>query len=86
MLLNKYNIDTKVNDCHPILTPFQYLYPRTNHLPREVESRNFQKAVIAVTCPSKEIIFTFYNTLQHIAGSFNILLKRLLDITKNEGV
>ena len=31
-------------------------------------------------------IFTFYNTLRHIAGSFNILLLPLMEITKSTGV
>ena len=70
----------------PILTPFQFLYPKDNHHAREVESHKFQKTKLAVTCTSEDSIFTFYNTLRHIAASYNILLRPLKEITKETGI
>ena len=86
MFMNKYAINMDPNSNHPILTPFQYLYPRDNHTPREIDSHKFQKAKMAMACPSEEYIFTFYNTLRLIAGSFNILLNPLQLITKETGI
>ena len=63
MFMNKYNINETTTDDHPILTPFQYLYPKSNHHAREVESHNFQKARLSVNCSSEERIFTFYTAL-----------------------
>ena len=67
----------------PILTPFQFLYPKDVHHAREVESHKFQKSKLSVQCNTEDNIFTFYNTMQHIASSFNILLKPITDITKD---
>ena len=71
---------------HPILTPFQYLYPKDNHNPREIDSHTFQKAKMAMKCSSEEYIFTFYNTLRLITGSFHILLNPLQEIKKETGI
>ena len=83
--MGAYDIQTG-KDSHPILTPFQFLHPKRNHHPREVESHKFNKATLSVKCTSEDNIFTFYNTLRHIAGNFNILLLPLTEITKEKGV
>ena len=70
----------------PILTPFQFLYLLGNHHVKEVESYKFQKAKLNVKCVDEDYVFTFYNTLQHIAASFNILLQPLKEITKTTGL
>ena len=36
-------------------------------------------------CTGPDNVFTFYNTFCHIAGSFNILLRDLKDITRQTG-
>ena len=84
--MGNHHINTMSQDRHPILTPFQFLNPIGNHHVKEVESYKFQKAKLSVTCSSKDNVFTFYNTLRHIAGSFNILLLPLEHITKETGV
>ena len=74
MFMNKDVIDTHKSEHYPpILTPFQFLYPKNNHHAREVESHKFAKAKLVVKCQSEDAIFTFYNALQHILGSYNIL-------------
>ena len=49
MFMNKYAINMDSSSNYPILTPFQYLYPRDNHTPREIDSHKFQKAKMAMT-------------------------------------
>ena len=86
MFMDTYGINMDSKDKHPILTPFQFLYPSTNHNPKEIESYKFQKAKLSVSCSSEDNVFTFYNTLRHLAGSFNILLRPLTEITRENGV
>ena len=78
-------IDT-TGGLNPILTPFQFLYPIGNHHVKEIDSHKFQKAKLSVKCVDEDFVFTFYNTLRHIAASFNILLRPLEEITKSTGV
>ena len=83
--MSKYDINLDTKDKNLILTPFQFLYPLNNHLAHEIETHKFQKAKITAKCENEDTIFTFYNTLRHIAGSFNILLLPLSKITKETG-
>ena len=83
--MSKYDIKLHNKDNIPILTPFQFLYPTYNHHINKIKSNKFQKAEITATCKSEDTIFTFYNTVRHIVGSFNILLLPLKDIVKATG-
>ena len=71
---------------HPILTPSQFLYPLGNYHVKEVESYKFQKAKLNVKCSSEDYVFTFYNTLRHVAKNYNILLLPLSEVSKINGV
>ena len=84
--MHKHDIHDDAQGRSPILTLFQFMYPKSNYHPREVESYKFSKAKIAVICPNEDSIFTFYKSLRHIASSFNILLKPLEGITKETGI
>ena len=83
--LNKFDIDLDPYGNQPILNPFQFLYPKGDHHVKEIVSYKFSKSKLAVTCPTEDYIFTFYNTLRHIAASFNILLRPLHEVTKETG-
>ena len=75
-----------IQDSHPILTPFHFCYPINKHHVKEAEIYKFQNAKLHVYCSGKDNMFTFYNTLRHIASSFNILMKPLEEITKETGI
>ena len=83
--LHDHLIDTQ-GGRNPILTPFHFHYPLGNHHVKEVESYKFQKAKLSVKCEGEDYVFTFYNTLCHVAASFNILLQPLEKITKTTGI
>ena len=84
--LGKHPIDILGGD-RPLLNPRQFQYPfRTGQPVTEVESYKFQKAIIQLRCTGPDTIFTFYENLRHIAGSFNILLRPLDEVTKVTGV
>ena len=51
----------------------------------DVETHKFQKAIIQQRCSGPDTIFTFYENLRHIAGSFNILLRPLDEVTSATG-
>ena len=55
-------IDSRMNG-HPILTPFQFLYPKENRHTREVESHKLHKTNLDVKCLAEDNIFIFYKTL-----------------------
>ena len=66
--------------------PYQFHYPiRLGQLVMEVEFRKFQKALLQIKCTELDNVFIFYETFQHITGSFNILLRSLQDITCQTG-
>ena len=83
--MNVHSIDLGGNN-RPILTPFKFLYLASNHYAREMEFHKFQKAKLNATCPSEDNEFTFYSTLRHIAGSYNILLLPPHQVTRETGV
>ena len=84
--MGDYPIDMGSDDQHPILSPFQFIYPLGNHHVKEVESYKFQKANLNMKFSGEDLVFTFYNTMRHIAASFNILLRPLKEITKATGI
>ena len=52
---------------------------------RDVNTNKFQKVIIQDCYTGPDTIFTFYENLQQIAGSFNILLHPLEDVTQALG-
>ena len=83
--MNTYYISMG-KDKHPILTPFQFFYLKNNHNPRDIETHTCQKAKLVVKIPSEDNIYTSYNTLRQIAGSYNMLLPPLTEINKENGI
>ena len=84
--LGKHPIDITGGD-RPLLNLRQFQYPfRTGQPVTEVESYKFQKAIIHLRFTRPDTIFTFYANLRYIAGSLNILLQPLEEVTKATGV
>ena len=52
----------------------------------EVKAHKFQKALLQMKFTGPDNLFTFYEKIRHIAGSFNILLCPLMDITRQTGI
>ena len=51
----------------------------------EIDSNKFQKSIIKDRCSGPNTIFKFYENVQHIAGSFHILLQPLDEVTQALG-
>ena len=83
--MENHPIDT-AGGLNPILTLFQFLYPIGTHHVKEINSHKFQKVKLSVKYVDEDFVFIFYNTLQHIVASFDILLRPLEKITKSIGV
>ena len=83
--MDNHPIDT-IGGQNPIFSPFQFLYPLENHHVKEIDSYKFQKTKLSIKCVNEDYVFTVYNTLKHIAASFNILLRPLEENLKNTGI